>query len=430
MSEASEALEVTGLAYGPHAIARRGGKVMFIRGAVPGDTVTIAVREERRAYAYAEVTAVLHPSPDRRDPPCPYLPRCGGCPWQHIAYDAQLRAKAAIVRDHLTRAIDTQDIEWDGIIPADEEFHYRHRLSLRVANGQVGFFAGGSHELVPVERCVLGEPALDDAIPVAQQWIGRLRSGVGRLEILLAADGARWVLAAEAEGTLASHDDRVSAEFLAAQVRVAGLVLRGRRMRRVWGDDRCRLEIEPELGWSVRAGTFSQVTRSGNRVLVRAVMGAGAFTNGQRVLDVYAGAGNLSLPIARRVATVVAIEQSALAVEDGVANARALGLSNCEFRRQSAVEGIAAAASARECYDTIVLDPPRSGAADAMPAIVRLAPTRIVYVSCDPTTLARDLRRLVPHYRVIRVQPIDLFPQTYHVETVVTAIRAAGRAGG
>ena len=425
MSDGDDAVQVTALAYGPHAVARRDGKVMFIRGAVPGDTVTIAVREERRSYAYADVTAVVHPSPDRRVPPCPYLPRCGGCPWQHIAYPAQLRAKEAIVREHLARAVDLADAEYRRIIPAPHEFGYRHRLSLRVADRRVGFFAGGSHALVPVTRCLLGEAALDEAIPIAEKWIGRLRSAVGRLEVLTAVDGVRWVFAAQTEGPVAANDDDTSTEFLATQSNVAGLVLRGKRARRAWGDDRCALEVEPGLTWLIRAGTFSQVTRLGNRVLVAAVLEAGEFRAGQRVLDLFAGAGNLSLPMARRGARVVAIEQAATAVEDGIANARTLGIGGCEFRRLSAAEAITAAVRAGERYDTIVLDPPRSGAADVMPGIVTLAPARVVYVSCDPATLARDLRVLAPRYRVIRVQPVDLFPQTYHVETVVTAVRIA-----
>ncbi len=415
---------MTALSYGPHAIARRDGKVLFVRGAVPGDEVIVRVREERRSYAYADVVEVVTPSPDRRQPPCPYLPRCGGCPWQHIAYPAQRTAKEQNLRDQLGRAIDLAGVDWRPILPAPAELGYRHRLSLRVDRGEVGFFAGGTHDLVPVTRCLLAEPALDGAIPVAAEWIGRLDSDVRRLEALMAADGRRWVLAAEAQGALAARDRERSQSFLTAQPRLAGLVLRGKRARWRCGDDRCGLEIEPGLPWVVRAGTFSQVTRAGNRTLVQSVLSAGDFQPGQRVLDLYAGAGNLSLPIARRVARVVAVERGALAVEDGVANARSLGLAHCEFRCAPAGDGIATARRQGERFDTVVLDPPRSGAAEILGDVCALAATRVVYVSCDPATLARDLRALATRYRVARVQPIDLFPQTYHVETVVTATLA------
>jgi 23S rRNA (uracil1939-C5)-methyltransferase len=416
-----EAVRITGLSYGPHAVGRRDGKVLFVRAAVPGDEVAVAIREERRTFAYADVTAVVQPSPDRRVPPCPYLPRCGGCPWQHIDYPAQLRAKGMNVRDQLARAVDLTHTDWRPILAAPAEFGYRHRLSLRVDHQQVGFFAGGTYELVPVTRCLLGEPLLDDAIPVAAEWTAQLRSAVNRLEIFAAADGQRWVFAGEARGTLASADEAVCDAFLRARPRVAGLVLRAKRSRRAWGDERCALDLEPGLRWIVRAGTFTQVSRAGNRLLLQAVLDAGAFEPDQRVLELFAGAGNLSFPISRRVARVVAVEQSGLAIDDGIANVRALQVTNCEFRSASAADGVATALRRGERYDVVVLDPPRSGAAEVMAALLELAPARIVYVACDPATLARDLRALAARYHIARVQPIDLFPQTYHVETVVLA---------
>lgn len=415
---------VTALSYGPHAIARQQGKVMFVRGAVPGDEVILAVREERRSYAYADVVEVVHASPDRRHPPCPYLPQCGGCPWQQISYRAQLRAKERNLRDQLSRALDLTQVEWRPILPAPAEFGYRHRLSLRVDRRRVGFFAGGTHRLVPVTSCLLAEPALTGVIPAASEWIGRLDSDFRRLETLVAVDGERWVLLAEAQGALAARDRSTSESFLAAHPRLAGLVLRGKRTRWILGEDRCGLEIEPGLPWVVHAGTFTQVTRAGNRALLQSVLDAGQFRGEQHVLDLFAGAGNLSLPIARRVGRVVAVERGELAVADGIANARDLGLGHCEFRCASAQDGVEAARRRGEHFDVVVLDPPRSGAVEVMAALCALAAQRVVYVSCDPATLARDLRAIASRYRIERVQPIDLFPQTYHVETVVTAILA------
>lgn len=420
--DAPHTVNITGLTYGPHALARLDGKVLFVRGAVPGDVVTVAVREARPRFAYADVTSVITPSPDRRPPPCPYLPACGGCPWQQMAYAAQLRAKEANVRDHLNRTVALADADWRPIIPSAHEFAYRHRLSLRVADKRVGFFAGGSHDLVRVDRCLLGETTLDDAIPVAERWVAQLSSAVQRLEIFTASDGVRWVFLGEAEGALAKGDGSLCEAFRLGDTRVAGMVLRGKRTRQVWGDDRCGLELEPGLPWVVRAGTFTQVNRAGNRVLIDAVLDAAALHSEHCVLDLFAGAGNLSLPMARRVARVTAVERGAQAVDDGVANARRLAVSNCEFRCGAARDALRAARRRGEHFDLVVLDPPRSGAADVMPDLLALAPPRIVYVACDPATLARDLGVLAARYRIARVQPIDLFPHTYHVETVVTAI--------
>jgi 23S rRNA (uracil1939-C5)-methyltransferase len=168
----------------------------------------------------------------------------------------------------------------------------------------------------------------------------------------------------------------------------------------------------------LRAGGFTQVGDAGNTALIRAVLDVAAVEPRHRVADLYAGAGNLSVPLARRAASVVAVERAGASAEDGRENARRLELANLSFETGSVRDVTARWVARGERFDRVVLDPPRSGAAEVVPSLLRLAPERIVYVSCDPATLARDLRALSTLYSVVAVQPIDLFPQTYHVETV------------
>jgi 23S rRNA (uracil1939-C5)-methyltransferase len=413
---------IDSLAHGPHGIARIDGKVHFVRNAAPGDEVELAVEEDHGAYAYARVTRVRTPGATRRAAPCPYLPRCGGCPWQHVAYAAQAAAKETSVRDLVARVGGVDPSVVGSILPAAAEYGYRRRLSLRVgARRRLGFMAAASHDVVPVERCLLADERLADAIPLAERWVAALATRVQRLEIVAASvtDGDdRVVLVAQADGAMVASDAETSAGWAKREPRIAGLVLRGRGFRRLWGDDRVRVPLIGGDEMWLRAGDFSQVSEQGNATLIAVVLELAGVTSDARVADLYAGAGNLSIPLARRAARVTAVERAPSSVEAARENARRLGLANLEVVAGATGRVLDGFVGEGRRFDVVVLDPPRAGAADALAALLELAPARVVYVSCNPATLARDLRTLARAYRVERVQPLDLFPQTYHVEAV------------
>jgi 23S rRNA (uracil1939-C5)-methyltransferase len=426
------------MAYGPHAVGHHEGKVVFVRGAAPEEEVEVEVREDHGRYAFADVLSVLRASTARRLPPCRFLPRCGGCPWQHLGYAAQLEAKRALVRDQLQR-IGRIGVAVEPVIPSPGEFAYRHRLKLRVepaadpsphdaagrgVPARVGFYAAASHELVEIDECLLLPPDLSELIPAVRDLAAALGSRLRRAE-LIDAGGGRAVLCCEAEGNWDTADSERCPVWLAQHRSFRGLTIAGRGWRQRFGDDRVTVSPEPDLELRVHAGTFTQVNPAGNQLLVRTVLERIGASEGARVLDLYSGAGNFSLPLARRGARVLAVEQSRQACGDGAENARRLGLTSCRFACERVERFAHRLAAEGRRFDAILLDPPRSGASGAVEAIVRLAPQRVVYVSCDPATLARDLRRLDPRFRVETVQPIDLFPHTHHVETVVTLRRSA-----
>jgi 23S rRNA (uracil1939-C5)-methyltransferase len=217
---------------------------------------------------------------------------------------------------------------------------------------------------------------------------------------------------------MVASDAETSAGWAKREPRIAGLVLRGRGFRRLWGDDRVRVPLIGGDEMWLRAGDFSQVSEQGNATLIAVVLELAGVTSDARVADLYAGAGNLSIPLARRAARVTAVERAPSSVEAARENARRLGLANLEVVAGATGRVLDGFVGEGRRFDVVVLDPPRAGAADALAALLELAPARVVYVSCNPATLARDLRTLARAYRVERVQPLDLFPQTYHVEAV------------
>ncbi|HSQ01401.1 MAG TPA: TRAM domain-containing protein [Candidatus Dormibacteraeota bacterium] len=411
------------MAYGAHAVARSDGKVVFVRGAAPHEEVEVAVREARRRYAFADVVAVRRPSPARRVAPCPYLPRCGGCPWQHIDYPAQLAAKQRIVADQLQR-LGQVETPVAAPLASPREFAYRRRLKLRVADGVVGFHAAASHDLVAVDHCLLAEPHVDAAIAWLPDLVGALRSALRRLEIASAGAGDLVVIAGEVEGAWHDDDERACRAWLDAHPRVCGLVLRGRGWGRSWGGAGMAIAAGDGPPLRVRAPGFTQVNAGANGLLIERVVRGVAPREGLRVLDLYAGAGNLSLPLRRAGALVTAVEQDRGAAADARANADREPGPPLRVLAMAAERALQQLADAGERFDAVVLDPPRGGAAACVAPLLRIQVPRLVYVSCDPSTLARDLRQLRGAYRIDDVQPIDFFPHTYHVETVVSATLA------
>lgn len=414
------------MAYGPHAVARHEGKVVFVRGAAPHEVVDAVIREDRRTFAFADTAIVVQPSAQRRAPPCPYLPRCGGCPWQHLTYAAQLAAKQRIVAEQLQR-IGGLEVPVAPVVPSPHEFGCRRRIKLRVDGGAVGYYAAASHELVPIEHCLLGGPAVDAAIAWAGELVRGLGARVRRIELIASDERSdHVVLVGEVEGAWDALDDGRCRAWLAAHPAVQGLVLHGRGWQHDWGDARIELEPAKDLQLIAHAPVFTQVNPVMNQQLVDTVVRYVDPQPGQRVLDLYAGAGNLSLPLRRGGATVIAVEQNRRAAADIAANAERHPGPPLRVIAERAERAVERLATERVQIDAVVLDPPRSGAAGCIAALLRIGAPRLVYVSCDPATLARDLRRLAVRYHVEAVQPLDLFPHTYHVETVVRASLSCG----
>lgn len=426
MSSRTLTVTIDRLAHGSAGVGRVNGKAIFVPGTVPGDEVEVIITEEKPTYARAQLLAVRRPSPERRVPPCPYVFRCGGCPWQQVGYPAQLAAKEATVREQVRRIGGVPDPPVLPIIASPHEWEYRRRIRLRAAAPhRLGFSQAGSHELVEIESCLIADARLAARLSDARAWHATLGTKVQWVELVV-GDAAQHrgapevVFLGRAEGAYHPADDESCARFLRAHPHVSGVMLCGQGWRRSWGDCRVGLDLGDNEGrLDVSPGAFTQVNPAGNRALVAALLKLAAFQDEQEVIELYCGVGNFSIPIARRVHTLTGIEQDREAVRDARANAARAGLRNTRFLCASARAGVQRLLRARARADIVVLDPPRTGAADVTGLLPRLGARVIVYVSCDPATLARDLRQLRRSgYQVRALQPVDLFPQTYHVETI------------
>ncbi len=412
-------LDVERMGYGVDAVARHEGQVVFVPYAVPGDRVVAEVVERRRDWLRARALEVERPGPDRVLPGCAAFPVCGGCQWQQLAPDAQRRAKQAIVAEHLRRGARVAvEVPLPLATPAD--WRYRARITLVAEGRRLGYHRARSHTLVDVDDCPIADAVVAAHLDTARAWVEGLRAPVTRVTIAAAAGGVVLVAALlRAPGPV---DVAATERALATHASVRGAVLAGGGTRAVVGDPTVRVELEPGCAIEAPADVFTQVNPTANRLLVATVLGLHDWGADVRVLDLYAGAGNFSLPIARRGARVTGIERDAAAVAAATASARRLGLADRATFRAADVAAALATAGA-ETADVVILDPPRAGAAPILGALAALRARTLIYVSCDPTTLGRDVGVLVGHgYRVARVQPVDMFPQTFHVETVAELV--------
>lgn len=408
-------LTVERLTYGPDALAHAGRQVVFVPHGAPGDRVAAEVVEEHPGYLRARVREVETPGPSRVLPGCASFPICGGCQWQHVAPAAQRDAKAAIVAEQLARIGHVHDVDVQPTLPSPADWRYRARLTLVADGRRLGYHRARSQTLVEIDDCPIADAALAAHLPAVRHWATTVRAPLERVTLAVAAGGI--ALAASAASAPAPADVAATEALLASTPGVRGAVLAGRGTRLVVGDPTVRVALEPGLDLEVPADVFTQVNPAANALLIATVLGCVAGAAGARVLDLYSGAGNFTLPLARRGARVLGIERSPEAVAAGRANAARLGLAGATFHTAAVAVGLTEVVPGS--VEAVVLDPPRAGAADVVGALAALRAPRIVYVSCDPATLARDVRALGAHgYHLGRVQPIDLFPQTYHVETV------------
>jgi 23S rRNA (uracil1939-C5)-methyltransferase len=430
-----EELRIVALIHGGRGLGRHQGKAVFVVGALPGDLVSCRIVKDRPRYAEAELVELLVASPQRREPPCPYFGDCGGCQWQQLSYPDQCEWKSRIFADQLLRPKLCAVDRLLPIVPATDEWRYRSRVQLKchLAGDRllIGFYRQGSHFVVDIDDCLLLAEPIRRTLGLLRHELqtAPCRDSIPQLDLACGDDGAVRLLVQLLPRAL----DRLRPWFqvFARRHDLSVCLQAGRKatIEVLHGISELAVDIDqPPLRLHYGPGGFAQVNTAQNRVMVGAVLTRLELTGDERVLDLFCGMGNFSLPLARRGAAVVGVEGYAPSIFSARANAQRLGLAGkVAFHAADAAAFLAQQAAG--AFDIVVLDPPRSGCgAMLVDNLWRIKPERILSISCEPSTLARDLRPLLHNgYHVVSSQAFDLFPQTWHIESVTELRRDLAR---
>ena len=437
--------DITAMTAEGSGICRVEGMAVFVPGTAVGDRCAVRIVKVLRKYAFGRLEKLLVPSPDRIAPDCPVAAQCGGCVYRHIRYEAELQIKTQRVRDALERIGGLQDFQMEPILAAPDRCRYRNKCQLPIGLSkdgalQLGFYAVNSHRIVNTESCLLQPEAFDRAAAAFRRWYAVLgesvydeasHSGVLRHLYMRRGEMSGEMMVCVVANGAALHEEALLVEMLREAVpEITGVLLNinrertnvvlGKTCRTLWGKDTIT-DTLCGLAFEIAPHAFYQVNRTqAERLYGKAAEYAG-LTGTETLLDLYCGTGTIGLSMAKNAKKLIGAEIVPAAVENARRNAERNAIQNAEFLCADAAEAARILFERGEKPDVIVIDPPRKGCDSALIAtIAAMRPKRVVYVSCDPATLARDLKLFRESgYKTETVTPADMFPGTAHVETVV-----------
>jgi len=435
-------------------VARKDGFVVFVRGGVPGDRVRARVYRKKKGYAEAGLIEVLEPSPDRVPPPCPYAGICGGCQWQHVAYDKQLRYK----RNHVVEAVDRigglKGVPIHDTVPSERVYGYRNKMEFSFSDRRwllpeemgrehveqglaLGLHVPGTfNKIIDVHACLLQVPLGNAILQEVRELVRRsglpvygikthegfwrfltLRHSVARDEWLI-----NLVTAEHRPAVLEPLARYMQDRFPAIRSVVNNVNTRkaaiavGEREHVLVGDGVLEDELD-SYTFRVSANSFFQTNTKGAEALYKVVSDYAGLTGKETLLDLYCGTGTISILLSARAGRVIGIEMAPSAIEDAEKNCSVNNVENCRFLAGDVRDVLG---KLDERPDLLVIDPPRAGMhKEVLAEVLELGCDTVVYVSCNPATLGRDLAEMSRFYHVLEIQPVDLFPHTFHVEAVV-----------
>lgn len=441
-------IEITGLTHEALGVGRVDGRVVFVPETIPGDQIKTRLVHLKERLGYGELVDILSPSVDRRSPSCPHAKNCGGCQLQHMDYQGQLSWKREQVVDAMRR-IGKLDVEVLPVLGMDEPYHYRNKAQLPLGTRQselvMGFFQKGSHDIVDLQTCEIQHPLITKLALALKRIVPDLgiepydevnHTGVLRHAVIRASFSEETLMLVLVTRTrnLPAQEQLITG--LAQEVpelisiahnvnpRVTNVIL-GSETKIIWGEPYLMDSIG-HLRCAISPGSFFQVNPSQTKVLYDLVRVGMELKGTETILDLYCGAGTIGLYLASEAREVIGVETFVGAVEDARHNAKLNGISGAQFHVGKAEELLPSLVQRHKRIDGVIVDPPRKGCdRSLLETLVTTRVPRICYVSCNPSTLARDLSYLADQgYKVGAIQPVDMFPWTRHVETVVLITRA------
>lgn len=434
---------ITGYTAEGLGVARINGQVVFVHGGVRGEVCAVRILKVLKNAAYGRVEKIMEAAPARREPDCPHYPACGGCDFRHISYEEELDAKRQRLEDALRR-IGGAEARVEEILGSPRTDGYRNKSQFPVsAAGRAGFYRARSHEVVPASDCRLQAPQANAIAKTVEEYLRdfsvpaydeRSRKGLLRHIYVRTNREGRAMACLAVNGAVLPEEEKLVRRLLAACPDAAGILLNrnerdtnvilGDSYRTLWGTDALE-DTLCGLTFRLSPPSFYQVNREQAERLYGKTLEFAGLTGREAVLDLYCGIGTISLILAGRAAHVTGVEAAPEAVRDAEENARRNQITNVRFWCGDAGEAAKRYAEEGMRPDVIVADPPRKGLSEeAVQAAAAMGPERIVYVSCDPGTLARDVKRFRNlGYRLARCAAVDMFPRTRHVEAVVMMSR-------
>ncbi len=406
-----DSLYIKKLVYGGYGLAQKEGKSILVDYALPGEIVEVQTLQEKRDYLLAKAKRVVLQSSTRREPPCPYFGVCGGCQIQHMEYTAQIKAKEDILLETLNRI---GKLELKSLEPSlfSSEFGYRVKVQFKVSEGKLGFFERRSHNIVEIKECLVVHPAINYLVSSLKE-LAKNVYGLKEIHVFYSPHEGEFLIKLLSENPLPKEKLRKLTDSVLPK-RVVGVGLYKEHRLYSLGRDFTFVKVGP-YRYRVSMDSFVQVNHFLWEAFVNFAVPKERYNH---VLELHCGIGFFSFFLAERSNFVLSYDTNRSAIRDAEYNAKINSVSNVSFQHESGLEALKRHAG--DPIDLLFLDPPRSGLSEGeAKLILKNKPKELVYVSCEPTTLARDLKILVKGgYKLINVRMVDNFPNTYHIEAI------------
>lgn len=440
-------LQIHGLGHRGEGIGKIDGFTIFVEGAIPGDEIKTKIIKVKNNYAIGRLEKVIAPSTDRISPPCPIAEKCGGCQIQQIDYQKQLEYKTQLVKDNIERIGKIKDIIIHPTIGMKDPWNYRNKAQFPIGEegGVVlGFYASKSHKIISTDQCLIQHPINDKIIKIVKEFIngfgisiyneeqyeGLLRHVVtkvgfttGEIMVVLVINGESLLHSEKLVNRLKESIPNISSVYLNINKKRGNVIL-GKDNRLLYGKEYI-VDYIGDIRFEISPLSFFQINPVQTKVLYEKALEYANLEGNEIVYDAYCGIGTISLFLAKKAKKVIGVEIVEQAIEDAKRNAKINNIENVEFYAGKAEEIIPKLYRQGDQADVIVVDPPRKGCDEKLlDTIIQMKPQHMVYVSCNPSTLARDLNYLEKGgFKAVEVQPVDMFPHTMHVECVVLMSR-------